>query len=168
MFMRCRAKEYYIPFVIVLGLLLPLTGCQTKTAALDRLKTDELTWTTYMNTELGYTLSHPVIFKPEVYGDGNVLFRYRMGVPVLVRFTDEEDGRRRGAWFGHDPVEKVQLGDRSGQKFIYTHWDGPFGARTVSYVVQYKGKFLALEFRTDGDLYQFQKRILDSFRFTQS
>ncbi len=53
------------------------------------------------------------------FEDGEVFFRYGMGVPVLVRFTDEAEGRKRGAWFGHEPVEKIKLAGHDGEKFIY-------------------------------------------------
>ena len=60
----------------------------------------------------------------------------------------------------------IELDNREGLKYIYDHYDGPFYMRTVSYVVEYGGKFLGLEFRTDREeLDDVQRRVLRSFRF---
>jgi hypothetical protein len=104
----------------------------------------------------------------EEFGDNNVLFRNGSdGVPILVRYSDEQEGRKRDIWFGHEAIEKITLAGHAGNKFIYTHHDGPFGARTVSYVVEHKGKFLGLEFRTPNDLNEIQQRVWASFKFTE-
>ena len=58
------------------------------------------------------------------------------------------------------------LDGRSGEKFVYNHYDGPFGMRTVSYVVPHGEKFLGLEFRTgEEEPTATQAEILESFRF---
>lgn len=150
---------------LLLAMLILGSGCRMNSPLLKNLKAGEVSWVTYSNTNLWYTITYPAVFEPEVYDDGNVLFRYGSGVPVLVRYTDEKTGRKRGAWFGHQPVAPITLGGRKGNKFIYEHWDGPFVSRTVSYVVEHRGKFLALEFRTPDELYEIQRRMLASFTF---
>jgi len=151
--------------LMLLGVVALVGGCRTKSTSLQNLKPDEVTWATYSSAKLQYTLGYPTVLKIQESGNGDVLFRHGWGVPVLVRFTDETEGRKRGAWFGHEPIEKITLGGREGNKFIYEHWDGPFGARTVSYVVEHQGEFLGLEFRADGDLSEIQHRMLASFSF---
>jgi hypothetical protein len=103
------------------------------------------------------------VLTPSGAENGEILFRYGWSVTARVRFNDETEGKKTGAWFGNEPVEKIKLGGRDGEKFIYDHYDGPFAARTVSYVVEYRGKFLGLEFRTGGELNEIQRRMLSSF-----
>jgi len=89
------------------------------------------------------------------------------GVPILVRYADEQEGKKRDLWFGHEPVEKINLAGRDGNKFIYSHHDGPFSTRTVSYVVAYQAKYLAVEFRASGELNEIQQQVLESFKFIE-
>ena len=152
-------------FLNLIGMLASVCGCDDRSPLLKNLRSDELDWKTYSNSLLGYSIIYPSVFKLDEYGEGNLLLRYGSGVPVLVLFMDEQEGRKRGTWFGHEPVGKVKLGGREGTKFIYEHWDGPFSVRTVAYVVTYRGKYLGLEFRTPDDLYDVQKRILAYFTF---
>ncbi len=144
--------------------LLPAFGCRNHAESLESLNPGQLTWATYSNAAAGYSLSYPRQLRPDE-NDGNVFFRYNGAVPVVVRYTDEQEGKDRGAWFGHPVVDAITLGSRKGQKFIYDHWDGPFAVRTVSYVVKHREKFLGLEFRTDSELSEVQKQILSSFTF---
>lgn len=100
--------------------------------------------------------------------DGSVLFRNGSdGVPIFVRYSNEQEGKERDIGFGHEPVEKITLAGRDNNKFIYTHHDGPFGTRTVSYVIAHKDKFLGLEFRTPDELNEIQQRVLSSFKFKE-
>lgn len=148
------------------GMIIVLSGCRSPKTPLENLNASDLSWATYTSDELNYSIEYPTVLSPSGSEDGEVLFRYGWGVPVRVRFNDEAEGRKTGAWFGSEPVEKIKLGGHDGEKFIYKHYDGPFGARTVSYVVEYRRKFLGLEFRTDGELNEIQKRMLASFVFS--
>ncbi|MCZ6485253.1 MAG: hypothetical protein O6826_06110 [Acidobacteria bacterium] len=126
-----------------------------------------VTWKVYANPVVGYTLEHPDFYETEEDHDGqSVLLRYD-GYPVIsIRHVDEPEGRSRGLWIKHQAVDSIELGQREGLKYIYDHYDGPFYMRTVSYVVEHGGKFLGLEFRTDGEaLDEVQRRILQSFQF---
>ena len=142
-------------------------GCR-KGVDLYNLRADQVNWSTYTNSKLGYSVSYPAVLQLEEFGDGSVLFRNGMdGVPILVRYADEQESKKRDLWFGHEPMEKINLAGRDGSKFIYSHHDGPFSARTVSYVVAHKEKYLGVEFRASGELNEIQRRVLDSFKFSE-
>lgn len=153
---------------VMLFALIGTSGCGSKSPALESLRAENLTWTQYTSEELNFSIDYPTILKPEGSEKGEVIFRYGWGAPVVVRFVDEAEGKDRGVWFGNTPAAKIKLASHDGEKFVYDHYDGPFSARTVSYVVTYRGKFLGLEFRTGGDLNEIQKRMLDSFTFTSN
>ena len=149
---------------MLLSIALFISGCcKEEVPALSAQQPDRLTWVSYTHPTLPYSLRYPNLFNAEEEKAGSVFFRYGCGVPVVVRFHDEKEGRRRGAWFGHESVGDIQLNNRAGKKYIYEHQEGPFSTRTVAYVVAYRGKFLGLEFRTPGELNDVQKRIFDSF-----
>jgi hypothetical protein len=122
-----------------------------------------LSWVDYTHSRAGYSLSLPASMRPDEEGD-SVLFRYDGGVPVLVRLTSEEEAEHAGAWFGHEAENAIALDGMAGEKFAYVHWDGPFAARTIAYVVPVGDRFLGLEFRTTTDLDPVQEQILASFR----
>lgn len=144
-----------------------ILGCR-KGVDLYNLRADQINWSTYTNSKLGYTISYPTVLQLEEFGNGSVLFRNGMdGVPILVRYADEQEGKKRDLWFGHEPVEKINLAGRDGNRFIYSHHDGPFSTRTVSYVVAHQEKYLAVEFRAAGELNEIQRRVLDSFKFSE-
>ncbi len=144
-----------------------ILGCR-KGVDLYNLRADQINWSTYTNSKLGYTISYPAVLQLEEFGDGSVLFRNGSdGVPILVRYADEQEGKKRDLWFGHEPVGKINLAGRDGSKFIYSHHDGPFSTRTVSYVVAHQEKYLAVEFRAAGELNEIQQRVLESFKFNE-
>lgn len=162
------AKEILSPRKFVLGILLGLGAvltscCRENVPPLAMQQPDQLAWVSYTHSTLPYSLRYPDLFTVDEEKGGSVFFRYGCGVPTVVRFHDEKEGRRRGAWFGHEPVEDIQLNGHAGKKYIYDHNDGPFSVRTVAYVVPFRGKFLGLEFRTPGELNAVQKRILEAF-----
>jgi hypothetical protein len=117
---------------------------------------------------LGGSINYPIVLQLEEFGNQSVLFRNGSdGVPILVRYSDEQEGKKRDIWFGHEPVEKITHAGRAGNKYIYSHHDGPFGMRTVSFVVKHQGKFLGLEFRALDDLNERQQHVLESFKFSE-
>jgi len=148
---------------MILATVLSLSAACCAAGSTRDLDPEALTWVDYTQSRAGYSLSLPTAMRPDESGD-SVLLRYRGGVPVLVRVTTAEDGKRRGAWFGHQPDGPITLDGQAGEKFTYLHWDGPFAARTISYVVPFGNRFLGLEFRTATDLDPVQERILASFR----
>jgi len=148
--------------LFMLSLLL-LGCCKEDVPPLSEQQPEQLTWVSYTHPALPYSLRYPNLFNAEEEKEGSVFFRYGCGVPVVMRFHDEKEGRRRGAWFGHEPAGDIQLSNRAGKKYIYEHQEGPFSTRTVAYVVEYRGKFLGLEFRTPDELNAVQARLLESF-----
>jgi len=107
----------------------------------------------------------PDDYKADVESGGHaVLFRAERGVPVKVYWTTEADSGDRGLWFGEKPVGPTILAGREGQLFDYLHCDGPFCSRMKSYVIPFRGRYLALEFRSGGTLHEVNRRILESFR----
>jgi len=145
------------------GALLLSAGCEMPSKPFQELQMNEVEWTVYQDPVLSYSLRYPTVLRPSPSPEGEVFFRYGWGVPVLVRFTDEAEGRKRGAWFGNAPVGKTSLAGHAGEKFIYEHSDFGSNARTVGYVIPYRGKFLALEFRAANELSEVQQQILSSF-----
>jgi len=163
--MNCKqlnAKRIFIQ-AISLGIVIAIAGCQSPKTPLENLNVNELSWATYTDNKLNYSISYPTVLTPSGSENGEVLFRYGWGVTARVRYTNETDGKKTGAWFGNKPFGKIKLGGYDGEKFIYEHYDGPFAAKTVSYVIEYRGKFLGLEFRSDGELNDIQKTMLNSF-----
>lgn len=148
------------------GFLLAWDACCDQTVPVNALRVDELTWVDYKNPVAAYRLQYPTVFGVDQEAGGTVLFRY-CGVPALVRFTDEAEGRRRGLWFGNEPVADITLAGHAGKKYLYTHYDGPFGVCTVAYVIPYRDKFIGVEFRTAGELGDVQERMLASFTLNQ-
>ena len=127
------------------------------------LDPETLSWVDYTHSRAGYSLRLPTALRPDEEGD-SVFLRYNCRVPVLVRLTTEEDGRRYGAWFGHQAAGAITLDGMAGEKYTYVHWDGPFATHTIAYVVPVGDRFLGLEFRTATDLDPVQEKILASFR----
>jgi hypothetical protein len=148
---------------LVLATALSLTTAVCGGGSTRDLDPDTLSWEDYTHSRAGYSLSVPTSMRPEEEGD-SVLFRYNGGVPVLVRLTTREAGKRSGAWFGHEAGGAITLDGEAGEKYNYVHWDGPFAAHTIAYVVPKGERFLGLEFRTATDLDPVQEKILASFR----
>ncbi len=168
MFQSTLRKVRFQNFLTLFGLCFFFSqGCR-EAVDLQKLRADQVNWATYSNAKVGYSLKYPTALTLEEYAEGSVAFRNGWdGVPILVRYTNEQDGKNRDIWFGHEPVGKIMLAGREGNKFIYTHHDGPFGTRTISYVVEHKGKFLGLEFRTPNELNEIQQRVLSSCKFNE-
>lgn len=145
------------------ALLVSALGCVAQSAPTADLDPEALTWVEYAEPAVGYRFSHPDLMTPMSQAASVLLRMPGHGVPALVRFTTEAEGRRRGAWFGHPAAAAATLAGRPAEIFDYTHWDGPVGDRTLAYVVPWRERWLALEFRTPGELSAVQQRILDSF-----
>jgi len=148
---------------LFLATALSLTAACCIDGSTGDLDPDTLTWVDYTHSQAGYSLSLPAAWHPDEEGD-SVFLRYNGRVPVLVRLITEEDGRGNGAWFGHEAVGAITLDGMAGAKFRYVHWDGPFAACTIAYVVPLGDRFLGLEFRAAAELDGVQEKILASFR----
>jgi hypothetical protein len=150
-------------------LILAAVACGIGLAACESLPPpppDEFSWEAYVNAAVGYEMEIPDAYRPDEEDDGKaVFFRWRGTVPVKVYLADEEMGRDRGLWPGHEPVGEIELGGRPGALYEYTHCDGPFCSKMKSFVVEHMGRSLGLEFRTEGDLDEMNRHIVDSFSF---
>jgi len=147
------------------GLCLLLGSCSPRAFDWPSVSSDG--WTVYQNEAVGYRIQVPRICEVEEHHDGRtVLFRFR-GAPIIaVNFVDEAEGDARGLWVGHDPIDDVELAGRPGMRYLYDHWDGPFGMRTVSYVVPHRDRLFGLELRTGAaQPTEIQQTILDSLTF---
>ena len=154
--------------LMLLGTLLPGSfGCRMTSTFWEDENSRNLQLATYRNAILPYSLDYPSGLMPDDENNGTVFFRSDRGVPLVVRYHDEAEGKRRGAWFEYEPVGETELAGRKGQKYIYDHWEGPFHTRTIAYVIAYRGKFLGLEFRTPGELTEIQKQIVESFMIAE-
>ncbi len=123
-------------------------------------------WTTYTNERLGYALEVPDIYEIEGDEGADVRFHWRGRIPLKITLVDAEKGRKRGLWPAHEPARGASLGGVPASLYEYDHWDGPLVSAMVSYVVPYRGEELGLEFRSEGELHELNRRILASFRFT--
>lgn len=126
-------------------------------------------WTEYRDSRLGVRLAVPDVYRPRVDGDGSaVFFESPRGIPVKLYWTTESEASGRGLWFGSSPAGEIRLDGVDGHLFAYSHCDGPLCSPMRSYVVPYRGKQLALEFRSSGDLHPVHRRILESIEFTEA
>jgi hypothetical protein len=136
-----------------------LAGCQGPPA----LDPSAVRWTATAIASLGVTVSHRDAYTPSPQGGSYIPFRYGRFMPLIVRWVDEAEGRRSGLWFASAPVAAITLGGIPGQEYVYTHYDGPLGARMIAYVIPWRGKYLALELRASGDLDAVQAEIVARF-----
>jgi hypothetical protein len=146
---------------VPLLMLLALAGCSL--SGPPRLDPASVRWTSTALPSLGVIVSHPDIYSPAAVDGAYVPFRYKRFTPLIIRWVDEAEGRKAGLWFSAASAGAVQLGGVAGQKYVYTHYDGFFGARMIAYVIPWRGKFLAVEIRTNGDLDPVQEQILAQF-----
>ena len=123
-------------------------------------------WTTWSNAAAGYALDVPDVYSPDVEGGGSaVFFRWGRRVPVKVYLTDLESASGRGLWVDEEPTGATMLAGLPATRYDYTHCDGPFCSSIASFVLEREGgRWLALEFRSEGDLNTLNQHILASFR----
>lgn len=123
-------------------------------------------WTTFTNETVGFRMEVPDLYEADEEAGGHAaLFRWRRGVPVKTYWSTAEESRHRGLWYGESAVGVATLGGIEGDRYEYSHCDGPLCSRMVSFVVPWRGRQLALEFRSDGELNATNRHILQSFAF---
>ena len=151
--------------LLCLGLI--VSGCENRPPP--ALSMSKVEWATYSNEQVGYTVQYPAAFTLHNRNNGRDLLLSHDGFPVVtINYTTRQEAGSRDLWADHEPVGNIELADKSGEKYIYNHFDGPFYMRTFSYVIEYKDRFLALEFRTKNDsVDSLQQHILQSFSLTQ-
>ena len=122
-------------------------------------------WKTFTNQIAGYSLSYPIEFEVDESRDGkDVIFRFDSYPIIAVNYVDSAEGRTRGLWVKHEPVDNIKLDGISGKKYEYTHYDAIFGMEVQSWVVSHKSKFLGLEIRKTGELGTILKKVRNSFK----
>ncbi len=124
----------------------------------------DFSWTTWTNAAAGYSMEVPDVYEADVEDDGRaVFFRWGGTVPVKVYLTDLESAKGHGLWVEEEPTSDATLAGVPATRYDYTHCDGPFCSRIASFVVERGGRWLALEFRSEGELNSVNQRILSSF-----
>ncbi len=123
-------------------------------------------WKTYTNDQVGYTFQYPAEFEARDHHEGtDVMLRYK-GYPIVaVNFCDEDEARSRGLWAQGEPEGQIALSGRTGQLYRYKHQDTFTMMPCISFVVPHRDRFLALEFRREGELDAVMQRIRQTFRF---
>ena len=67
---------------------------------------------------------------------------------------------------GNKQVEQIETGGQERYRYVYDHYDAIASVHTISCVIEYKGKFLGLEFRTANNMLDdVQKKVLTSMEF---
>ncbi len=147
----------------LLFLTLLITGCEDRPPPPLSMATVE--WATYSNEQVGYTVQYPAAFTLQNSSNGRDLQLRHDGFPVIViNYTTRQEAEGRGLWADHEPVGDVELAGKTGKKYVYNHYDGPFYMRTHSYVIEHNDRFLAVEFRTKSNSADsLQQHILQSF-----
>lgn len=121
-------------------------------------------WTTWTNVAAGYTLEIPDVYDADVEDGGHtVFFRWRGTVPVKLYLTDLDSARARGLWVDEEPTATLTLAELPALRYDYTHCDGPLCSGITSFVVERGDRWLALEFRSEGDLNAVNERVFASF-----
>jgi len=130
---------------------------------------DAETWKSFTNEAVGYILSYPDELEENKSLDGkDVIFRFD-GYPIIcINYIDSTEGRQRGLWVKHQPVEDILLSNVPGKKYEYIHYDAVFGMQVQSYVINHKDKLLGLEFRKSGDLGPVLEKIYNSFKLIET
>ena len=140
--------------------LLPalLAGCRSEAPA---APPDDVETRRFESPALDVALVVPASFSVH-QDEAGVVFRHAGRPAIRLLWLDEERGRERGLWFGHE-ARPATIAGRPGARYDYMHWDGPLRSRTVSYVVPYRGRELGLEFRTDArPLPPVYRRVVES------
>ena len=164
--LRKSSKSYQnFPLLIFASATIFINGCtQPYPRALD---STNIEWATYSNRQLNYSMKYPNIYSKSEEKDGKeVVFKYDGITAMRVVFVSEEEGDSRGLWVGNKAVEKIEMGGQEGYRYVYDHYDAIASVHTISCVIEYKGKFLGLEFRTANNMLDdVQKKVLNSMEF---
>jgi len=149
-----------VRLLLILALIWLFGTCRSGASELP----SDVEWTTWTNAAAGYSLEVPDVYEAAVEDDGNaVFFRWGGTVPTKVYLTDLESAKRHGLWVDEEPAGPTTLAGQSGTRYDYTHCDGPFCSRVTSFIIARGDRWLALEFRSGGELGTVNQRILASF-----
>ncbi len=145
--------------LMLLSLVVLLLGCQNEPP--DHPPVKNLEFIKIKNQELGYLISLPSNYS--IQQEGAEIHCRMDGFPVLmINYVSMEEGDRRGLWPDHKP-DKNQAAPNGWILYSYTHYDGPFGMATRSYVKKMGNKYLSLDFRLKEEDREVERIILRSF-----
>jgi len=133
-----------IRIMIILGPC--LLSCRHE--PLEAIPQEDVHWKDYRNPAMGLALSYPDPYEIQRESGEFVFFLHGDRTAARLNFVTEREGRSRGLWFGNASTGDIQMAGRVGQRYDYTHWDGPFGDLTIAFVVPYRDRYLGLEFRS--------------------
>ena len=124
---------------------------------------DQAHWVEFHHEGLALTLQYPSDYTVKEYGQGGEICFRMDGTPALwVHHLTEEQATARGLWAHHQASGHGELDGRPATRYEYDHPDLFSVSPTVSWVVPYRARFLAFEFREmNVDL---QQRVLESVR----
>ena len=182
---RRRYRKTFFAWMIFFGIcFLALVGYVASipyfSPELPQVELNDVQWQTYTNSKLGFAFDYPDAYNLETREDDDVALRLDGSNLIVISHLTQQQADSRGLWADHKPVEDIELDGRAGKKYDYNHFDIFAGVHTISYVVPYKQKFLAIEFRTrrasvfeslgikpryDRELNEVEKKMLASFRF---
>lgn len=149
-----------IAALIVIGFF--FFGCQNSAPQLPEVVAS---WQEYSRPELGFKLKVPSYFSIDEDETG-ARFRYDGHPSISVSYTTEDEADGRGLWAGNQIIKEVVINYRKWNMYIYDHYDGPYYMRVVSFVTKNKNKYLAVEFRIDGDLQKIHREIMEKVSIT--
>lgn len=147
--------------IILIGHI--LIACKSEAP---RLPEAVASWQDYDRHEHGYSLKVPSYFLIEEDGSG-ARFRYDGHPSISLSYTTEEEADGRGLWPGNELLKEVNINERNWKMYIYNHSDGLFYMRVVSFVTELNDKYLAVEFRIDGDLRPIHREVMKSVDFSK-
>jgi hypothetical protein len=107
-----------------------------------------VTWTTYHDEELGFTLRHPDVWTPHRVRGFVVFAGSGRTAPMRVSQMSRDEARRRGYWGRNEAVSVGRRGQTTGELFRYRHHDGPIYDPFLTWVVPRRDLELAVEFLT--------------------
>lgn len=152
-------KKLHILLFLGLGCL----ACHTEAPQLPKTVAS---WQDYDRPEHGYSLKVPSYFLIEE-DDSGARFRYDGHPSISLSYTTEEVADGRGLWPGNEFLKEVDINERHWKMYIYNHSDGLFYMRVVSFVTELNDKYLAVEFRIDGDLRPIHREVMKSVNFSK-
>ncbi len=153
-------KKFICPLILIVA----ITHIACNSEPPENPPLNSINWIEYTHPQLGYFIRYPDNYSIHE-NDSDVLFRLDGYPVVVINYVTRQEARDRGLWIKHKPVESLSVDNIHWQKFVYNHYDGPFGMRTVTYATTFREKWLGLEFRTSGELDEVHMEIMNSLKF---
>ncbi len=147
--------------VAVLFLVLLSSGCRAPGP--DPVDTTRAGSIPFHHAGLGLSLEYPDAWTVQADDAGeDICFRMNETPAVWIHHLSREEAEQRGLWARHEPQGEGLLDGRTAERYDYDHQDMLSVSRTVSWVVEYRDRYLAIEFREMDE--NLQQQILASIR----